>query len=74
MERSLRDVRRERGLSQGYLAARAKMSVSLLCYAEGGRFHMSSAQAHRLAEARGVRVEDIAELAEATSQERGVRR
>ena len=50
------------------------MSVSLLCYAEGGRFHMSNEQAHRLAEARGVRVEDIAELAEATTLERGVRR
>ena len=65
MHKRLKDVRRERGLSQGLLAAGAKMSASLLCYAEGGRFRLSAGQAKRIAAALGVEPGDVLELRDA---------
>ena len=62
---TLREARQAAGISQGALAGRARVSPSLLSFAENGRFRLSRAQAVKLAGVLGVKVGDVSELAEA---------
>jgi transcriptional regulator with XRE-family HTH domain len=63
----LKDARRERGLTQGHLAGKARVSTHLLVYAERGRFVLSPDQAGRIAEALDMTTGDVDELRTALS-------
>ena len=63
---TLREARKTLGWTQTRLAADARMSVALLCYAEGGRFHLSASQAARVAKALRMDPARVEELRVAT--------
>lgn len=70
--KSLREVRRECSMSQALLAGQARVSLHLLMYAEAGRYRFSATQAQKIADALGVRTDEVAELADSlkTTQQR----
>ena len=59
---NLREARHAREWTQARLASEAGVSINLLSYCETGRFLLSGKQARRLAEALGVRPQDVDEL------------
>jgi transcriptional regulator with XRE-family HTH domain len=65
MTQTLRELRRAKGLSIIAVAGPARVSPTSIGLAERGRLLLSEEQARRVADALGVRVEDIEELAAA---------
>lgn len=59
---ALKQVRKEKKLTQTQLAGQSGVSPSLLSYCETGRFRLSPTQARRGAEALGVNPNDVEEL------------
>jgi len=67
MTQTLREARRAKGLSIIAVAGPARVSPTSVGLAERGRLLLSEEQARRIADALGVRVEDIDELAKAVA-------
>ena len=65
MTTSLKEARRRAGLTQVALAGMSGVSPTLLGFSERGRYTLSVSQAQRLANAIGVDVDEVDELAAA---------
>jgi len=69
--RAVRSLREEAGIDQAVLAARAELSPSLIAEIESGRSDPTWGDVRRVAQALGVSLEALSELAEELEAEGG---